>query len=378
MNQTPTPTTLSDDTSQSFKIRTIRYIGILATLGLSIVFFYLYFTQTYPEIYDTINSQYYSPVVAGIAFILIFFRAYSSPKGANSRKAYWGITLAVLFYFLGEFSFVLQGLSIGWDNIPYPSIADLFWAIGTVFIIDELFFMVSVINVKFTKKQLTAIYGITALSILSLVIFVFGDVIIHGYDESYTPFMKAMDLYYFTGDILILFATIYVVFGLFAKTGLKFSTKHLSWIFLIIGNISMIFGDTIYSYFGLNGTNLVISFGPLYSFTFIYGNYSIDNLLYVLQYMFWALSFGLFPAYLNRSFTTKYTDDETVPIEIKKNMNFTVPSVNDPIIPEETIIANSLTFNQDQETSSSSVDNEQPNVVTNQPFGNGDQSVRND
>ena len=285
-------TTISSDvSSQSIIVKFLRFIGIIATLGLSLLFIVSYSTQYLPDTFYKKINTYYSPIVAGIAFIMIFLRAYTSPKGANSRKAYFGITLAVFFYFLGEFFYILPGVS---DN--YPSIADLFWAIGTIFFIDELFFMVSVINVRFSKKQLTFIYGLTGLSIVTLIIFAFGEVIVQPYIteamvavdqnlEVYTPFMKAMDLFYFTGDILILFGTIYVTFGLFSKTGFKLSLKHLAWIFLILGNLSMIFGDTFYSYFNLKGA-LTITIGSFYSHSFLPGDYSIDNLLYVFQYMF--------------------------------------------------------------------------------------------
>ena len=327
-------------------IKLIRFICILATLAISLLFIVLYFDQTLPETYYTNVNLWYSPIVSSIAFIVIFLRASSSPKGANSRKAYFGITLAVLFYFLGELTFAMQYLQLG-DSMPYPSISDLFWAIGTVFFIDELFFMVSVINVHFTKKQLTVIYGITAFSVVAIILFIFGKVITASYSSDYTPFMKAMDLYYFTGDILILFGTIYVTFGLFSKTGFKLSLKHLSWIFLILGNFSMIFGDTFYSYFSLNGTDLVLHFGSFYSFTFLYTDFSIDNLLYMFQYMFWALCFAFFPAYLSRSFSTEDIDEEFIPLETKKNMNFEVPSVAEALNPETPVTTNTLTLSKE-------------------------------
>lgn len=342
-------------TKQSIKIKIIRYAGILVTLVLSILFTYLYFTQSNTDLYNTVNL-YYSPVVAGIAFVLILARAFSSPSGANSRKAYFGIALAVFFYFLGETTFVIQYFVYGVANggtMPYPFVADIFWAIGTVFFIDELFFIVRVIKVNFSKKQLTFIYTITAFSVLGLIQFVFGDVITSSYSVDYTPFMKAMDLYYFVGDVLILFATIYVVFGLFSKTGFKLSFKHLSWFFLILGNFSMIIGDAVYSFFGDKGTNLIVKL-PFYTITFLNNGYSIDNILYMSQYMFWALCFGFFPAYLSRSFGAVEEYDEFTPIEAKANMDFTVPSVHDSLVDDSNIItANSLTFNMNEKQTGS-------------------------
>jgi hypothetical protein len=343
---------LADANSQSKKIKIIRYIGIVATLGISLVYLVLFYTQALSEssIYELLNT-YYSPIISGIALILIFFRAYTSPKGANSRKAYWGFTLAVMFYFIAESLFVLQTFGLSSEELkdfPYPSISDLFWAIGTVLIIDEFFFIVKVITVKFSKKQLLAIYGLTALSIVGIVLFVFGDVIRASYDESYTPFAKAMDLYYFTGDVLILFATIYVVFGLFAKTGIKiFSLKHLAWIFLVLGNISMVFGDAFYAYFSWKGESLVLDFG-FFTINFITGSYSIDNLLYTFQYMFWALSFAFFPPYLNRSFKsdTQTVDEEFIQIDTQKNLDFEVPSVSEALSETVIIAPNPLTFSQ--------------------------------
>ncbi len=326
----------SNESSSPFELKIVRYFGIILTLGLSLLFVVLYSTQMYSSIYDTLNT-YYSPIVAFIAFVLIFIRAQTSPNGANSRRAYFGLSLAVIFYFLGEFFFILPGVS---NN--YPSIADLWWAIGTIFFIDELFFMVSVINVHFTKKQLTFIYGITALSVVSLIVLVFGAVITQPYNSDpnnlYTPFMKAMDLFYFTGDVLILFGTIYVVFGLFSKTGFKISLKHLAWIFLILGNLSMIAGDTFYSYFNLKGP-ITIFFA-----TFTPGQYSIDNLLYVFQYMFWALSFAFFPEYLARSFSHdgEGMAEEFTPLETKKKVDDEMKKISDVANLEQVPGANSL------------------------------------
>lgn len=338
-----TVTQSSTEGHQTILVKFIRYLCILGTLAITAVFIYTYFTQAYPNMYDTVNT-WYSPVVATIALVAIFVRALSSPKGANSRKAYFGLTLAVLFYFLGEITWSIQYVLYGGaNNIPYPSISDVFWAIGTVFIIDELFFMVSVIKVRFSKKQLVALYGITVISVVALIAFVFNQVILASYSIYYTPFAKAMDLYYFVGDVLILFATLYVAFGLFSKTGFKISLKHLSFIFFILGNFSMILGDTIYSYFSLTTSNLVIHFSTFYTLTFLNGyystyDYSIYNLFYVFQYMFWALCFIFLPVYLSRSFSENedIATEEFVPIETKKNMNFKVPSVSEALSDEKT------------------------------------------
>lgn len=373
--------------SQSTKIKVIRYLGILATLVITALFIYYYFTEADNTIYDTINL-WYSPVVAFIAFVLLLVRAKTSPSGANSRKAYWGLALAVLFYFLGEITYVAQYFYFG-DSQPYPYIADLFWAIGTVFFIDELFFIVRVIKVQFTKKQLTIIYTITSLSVVGIILFAFGDIISSGYDEFYTPFMKAMDLYYFTGDVLILFATIYVVFGLFSKTGFKLTLKHLSWIFLILGNFSMIVADTIYTYFSVKGTDLVIQFGSFFSLTYKYYSpdiypvsYSIDNLLYVFQYALWALAFGFLPAFLNRSFSNDdEVDEEFEPVETKANMDFTVPSVTEieqetPIMTAHSFTLGSNDVSDTEHSSDATPFSDQNSKPT--PSTSGDQQVRHE
>ena len=328
-----------DDVKQSFKIKLFRYICVLIVLGVAILFLYFNITQNNYTLYDTILSDNLpSVILVFFALILIFIRALTSPAGANSRKAYWGLTLAVLFYFLGEATFALLAMFVYGPDVPYPGLGDVFWVIGTIFFIDELFFMISVIKVKFTKKQLTTIYGITAIVVVGLILFVFGSIITETYDLSagITPFSKATDLFYFTGDVLILFATIYIVFGLFAKTGFRLSPKHLSWIFLILGNISMIIGDAVFAYWTETGysSNLVIHLGSFFTLTYfasitingtVYYSYTIDNLLYMLQYLFWALSFAFFPAFLNRSFAQPTSsqgqdiNDEFTPIEPQKH-----------------------------------------------------------
>lgn len=310
-----------DDTSQSVIIKLIKFFFILIVIAASVAYIYYYYfavrTTDNNNIYLSINLAYF-PLVAGISTILIMLRAISSPPGANSRKAYWGLTLAVLFYFLGEFTYYVRYYSTN-GNVLNPGFADIFWVIGTIFFIDELFFMASVIKVHFTKKQLLAICGITAIIVVGLILFAFGSVITEGYSIDNTPYMKALNLFYFTSDILILFATLYVSFGLFTKTGFKLSRRHLAWIFLILGNISQIIGDTVYAYFTQFGNNLVVnilSFHFVYYYTNFNLGYSPDELMYMLQYMFWAFSFAMFPSFLNRSFSTSAAN-EFIPLENK-------------------------------------------------------------
>ena len=279
---------------------------------MSIVYLYAFYSQNLPiSDYENYGMVYFT-IIAGICLLLIYIRASTSPKGANSNKVYWGFTMAVFFYFLGELTYSIQ--IVLYSETTYPSISDLFWAIGTILFIDELFSLISVINVKFSKKHLFYIFSITGLSVLVIIVLAFADVIKASYSTDpealYTPFMKAMDLFYFTGDTLILFATVYVVFGLFSITGFKLSTKHLSWIFLILGNVSMIIGDTLFSYFEWKGADFSVSLFNFFTLTLQAGDYRVDDMLYMLQYLFWALSFVFFPPYLNRSFKPIESEEE--------------------------------------------------------------------
>ena len=90
--------------------------------------------------------------------------------------------------------------------------------------------------------------------------------------------------------------------------------------------------------------NLTLPFGSFFTLTFINNGFSVDNLFYMFQYMFWALSFIFFPSYLMRSFPggQAVVTEEFVPIETKKNMDFTVPSVSDALSKEKATIVNTL------------------------------------
>lgn len=251
--------------------------------------------------YATFGLIFFS-VISFVAVLLMYIRAKTSIKGTKIRQTYWGFFLAALFYFLGEFTYYIQAVTL--EEIAYPSISDFFWAIGTILLIEELISVVSVIDVKYTKRQIILILTLTALAIITLIAFAFWDLITSGYeidpDYLYTPFMKAMDIFYFTGDALILFACIYIGFGVFSISEGKFERNEIAWAFLIIGNVAMIAGDTLYSYFEWKGTDLVLTFFDTTVLYLANNDYRVDDMLYLMQYLFWVLSFALFPDYLKK------------------------------------------------------------------------------
>ena len=126
--------------------------------------------------------------------------------------------------------------------------------------------------------------------------------------------MKAMDIFYFTGDALILFATVYIGYGIFSISSEKLARVEFAWFFFILGNIAMIVGDTLFSYFSWQEADFVLTF-PIH-IVLGNGDFRFDDMLYLGQYLFWVLSFALFPNYLYKEDKPEPHTSESEPSEI--------------------------------------------------------------
>lgn len=267
----------------------LAIIGSLITL----IWVYMYFTQAATiglsewDVFGfavtwNVISTYVFVVLSFFALLGVLALAKDSAK-SELRNTYFGLLIAWFFFLLGESTWFVYANLLNVDP-PYPSIGDLFWAIGTILLIEELVSLTPVIGHKFKKKHLLQVYVITGAFIVLIIYLTFGEVLLARFEEGYTPLQKAFDLFYFIGDILILYASIYLVYGILQSKGQNpLGNFPIAWILLTIGMTFMIIGDTTFSYFAWSGIDTWLGFFNLY------------DLFYLLQYIFWILAIAAFP-----------------------------------------------------------------------------------
>lgn len=260
-------------------------LGILASL-ITAMWLGLFYTQQISEefIWSAITSSTISLLIL-FATISIYLSARSLSKKTPSYDTYWGIFVAWLFYALGELTWTGFNI-INRTDPPYPSIADLFWVIGTILLINELYLFTSNFKVSIKRGQLLKAFIGAGIVILALYAIAFNKIVLANFDETYDPFNKAMDIFYFTADALLVFFSLYIALAITSSTKIaikeKMTHKNVpwGWIFLIMGMFFMIAADTYFTFLEWQGNP---------------GLFRIDDVLYVLQYYFWTLGALLLP-----------------------------------------------------------------------------------
>lgn len=305
---------------QKYHRGTIGFAAI--AIFIAVIWMYFYFTElTQLEVitwdvagfavtWNTISS-YIFVVLSLLAFIAVLLLANNSAE-SDLRNTYWGLVIAWFFFMLGETTWFVYANIINVDP-PYPSVGDLFWAIGTILLIEELVSLTPVIGHKFKKRNLLQVYAVTGVFIALIIYLTFGDVLLARFEDGYTPIQKAFDLFYFIGDVLILYASIYLVYGIIQSKGQNpLGYFPISWILLTFGMAFMIVGDTTFSFFAWSEITVWQGFFNLY------------DLFYLLQYLFWILAMAAFPiAIMTTSEAGKIQDEPTVDIE-------TLPTITEP------------------------------------------------
>jgi len=155
-------------------------------------------------------------------------------------KALLFLSLGVLFWFLGEFSWAYIEVFMGIE-VPFPSIADIFWYIGYPLFGLGLFYIwkITGASVKCDIKCLSALGFILLLIIISI----YGSypTIV---DVEMTLFEKIVSIGYVILDLILVIGGIFIL--------LTFSKGNLvkPWIFIILSLIICTFADISFTFAG--------------------------------------------------------------------------------------------------------------------------------
>jgi len=252
--------------------RDLTYAYWLSSITASALIVIYTFQRFYPDFMYTF-SNVFPPMIAGIAVLSSFLalRRYWDKIVSRISKIWLCFTAGMLLWFSGELGWAIYTMFLG-TEIPYPSIADVFWLSGYLPLFIALLLYLEVFQPAITIRQfLTAgaiVAGMSAVIFSSLMIPVLGDaaqtdIVTLGVDLAY----PALDLFLFLEAILGL--------SVFTVTKLK-GRISAAWRFMNAAILLNVIADMVFSYTTLNET---------------YYNGHPMELLYHFAYMLFALAF---------------------------------------------------------------------------------------
>lgn len=223
-----------------------------------------------PDIFS--NRQFKNAAIAGVAFILIllivnilliggdaFVYTFNSIPNAplaiivtiaaasvwrqisaeDQRRRLWsGLAIGWALWALAETIWSLS--SIFGQEVPYPSLADLFWVVGYIPMSIGLLSATSTTPTKLTTAQKLMLWGVSAVAVLLASVFVFTPII-----QEFDPqelVVSALNLIYPLGDLFVM-GIVWRLFFVYEKGDYGFS-----WRLLIVGFIVMTFSDLVFTY----------------------------------------------------------------------------------------------------------------------------------
>ncbi|MBN1261731.1 MAG: hypothetical protein JXB35_13730 [Anaerolineae bacterium] len=157
----------------------------------------------------------------------------------DQRRRLWGgLVIGWALWALAEIIWSLY--SILGQEVPYPSLADLFWVTGYIPMAIGLLGSVRTLPAKPTSSQKMVIWGVSAATVLIASIFVFIPII-----QDFDPQLlleSALNLIYPLGDLFLL-SIVWWLFFVYEKGDYGFA-----WRLLIFGFILTSFSDLIFTY----------------------------------------------------------------------------------------------------------------------------------
>jgi len=228
--------------TMELKLKRFHALVILCLAAIVVV----YVVGQADQAFLLVASNFISPASAFVPALYCLF--LTSRYGALShlflkefKQKFWRAWLylgvGLLLWLLGEILWTVYAIVFAVE-IPYPSIADLFWVLGYVPIAGFLIAYLLLFREKVSSKMIAAA-GVGALTAAVLVFLVLiGPVFQAGTD----PVTQFFNVAYPTLDLVLLAVSLV---GLFA-----FQRENLArfWIWFNLGFILMAVGDVLFSY----------------------------------------------------------------------------------------------------------------------------------
>lgn len=249
-------------TRRHVRLQTIYKAAMAVTMGLTLVYVFQGF---YADLISPLSNAV-SPLIACLAMIssALALRKYE-PKMNRFSLVWVCFTVGVMLWFLGELTWAVYafGLNI---QIPYPSIADIFWLSGYIPFFTALFVYCRLFTSALSKRTISIIAA--TIIILSTLVSVALIIPIMGVEEDSTTFI--IDIAYPLLDLALL-STALAGLAVFQR-----GTLGKSWLLIILGILSNAAGDMIFSYTTAQGT---------------YYNGHPSDMLFIYGYLLFMLAF---------------------------------------------------------------------------------------
>lgn len=245
------------------------WLCLVTAIMLAVVYI---FQSFYPDFMYTF-SNVIPPFIAGVAVLSSFFalRKYWSNFGSRLSKIWLCFALGMLLWFLGEFGWAVYTMVLNVE-IPYPSMADVFWLSGYIPLFIALLLYVLLLKPAISTKMFFGAIGIVAgISVMVssvLLVPVIADVMQLDFVAlSISLAYPILDLFLFLAAIIGLLV--------FTVTRLKGRIGR-AWHLMNAAILLNVLGDMTFSYFIMNGT---------------YYNGHPQELLFHWGYLLFALAF---------------------------------------------------------------------------------------
>jgi hypothetical protein len=236
------------------------------TLAIAIALTLVYgFQGFYPEFMSPFSNAVFPVIAFAVVVSSAFAMRKYGPKPSKFLAIWSGFTVGMTLWFLGELSWAVYTFAFSVE-IPYPSIADIFWLAGYIPLFLALYVYARLFASVLSKRTIALIA--TIIIILGVLVSVALIIPVMGVEENLATF--AIDLAYPLLDIALL-STALVGLAIFQKGSLG-----KSWLWIILGILLNVAGDMIFSYTTAQGT---------------YYNGHPSELLFVYGYLLFMIAF---------------------------------------------------------------------------------------
>jgi hypothetical protein len=230
----------------------ILIAGIMTMFVSAIIYFVGIANQNSSEIFYYLYSNTIINTWA-IAAASYSFKSMNHIESVFKKKWIW-IALGLGLWAISSIIYAIYQILLDIE-IPYPSIADIFWILGYFPLIIGSLLFIRFFNTRFSQKQLIGLIFFTVMLYTLIFIIVIFPIAISPINRDNSIIQKTVSIIYPILDLML----IPLIIGVYLKT--KNSEKNVIWFFVSIGLLFVVVLDVIYSYldwFGMLGVwNLV-------------------------------------------------------------------------------------------------------------------------
>ena len=216
-------------------------LGFAAAVILGLIYALQGFYQDFMYVFSTAFPPFIAAITLATAFIAL--RRYGYSFKTYFSVVWFCFALGVALWFLGELSWGIYTLALGVE-IPYPSIADVFWLSGYVPIYIALLLYIKPFKMVLSKRSVGVVALVVAVLCALVALFLIGPILSTSED---LPTL-ATDLAYPLLDLILLSAAI-LGLTIFFK-----GTIGRSWLLICLALAFDAVADLLFSYTTLQGT----------------------------------------------------------------------------------------------------------------------------